>query len=108
MVFVEGLRTVALGLVVGIGGALGAGRLIAALLFEVRPYDPLMMATVAGTLMVAAALACALPVRRAMRVDPMIGFALRVGHGPEAGKCLNGSLHVGLALLIRARFCGLR
>ena len=71
MVLVEGLRPVALGLVVGIAGALAVGRLVAALLFEVRPYDPLIMSTVAGALILTAALACALPARRAMRIDPM-------------------------------------
>lgn len=73
-VFIEGLRPVVLGLVVGMGGALAAGRLIAALLFEVRPYDPAIAATAAGALMAAAVLACALPARRAMTVDPMVAL----------------------------------
>jgi len=66
----QGMKLVAIGLVVGLGIAIGASRVIASLLFEVAPTDPLTFA-VAGVLLVAVgALACYVPARRASRVDP--------------------------------------
>jgi putative ABC transport system permease protein len=70
MVLREGMRPVALGLLIGTGGALALGRLLQALLFEMRPGDPLVLASVALVLAASAALACLAPARRAMRVDP--------------------------------------
>jgi len=67
----QGLRPVVLGLLVGVGGALALGRLISGLLFEVRPYDPTMLVAAIGAVVTTAAIACALPARRATRIDPM-------------------------------------
>jgi putative ABC transport system permease protein len=67
----DGLRLVAVGLAVGLVGALGAGRLIASQLYDVRPGDPATLAVTAATLAVVAVLASYLPARRATRVDPM-------------------------------------
>jgi ABC-type lipoprotein release transport system permease subunit len=45
-------------------------RYLTALLYEVRPADPLVLTAVAGTLLATAAAACYVPARRATRVDP--------------------------------------
>jgi predicted permease len=73
----RGLRLAGLGLAAGVLGALGAVRLLARLLFGVRPLDPLTFAIVFLTLGAVAFLSCYLPARRAMAVDPIL--ALRDG-----------------------------
>jgi predicted permease len=70
MVLGEGLALVALGILLGVGGSLWAGRALAGLLFGVRPADPLSLAASAGVLLAAGALAALLPARRASRTDP--------------------------------------
>jgi ABC-type antimicrobial peptide transport system permease subunit len=75
-VVAEGLRTVALGVVLGIALALAAGRLLAAMLYGIAPGNPVVLLLVAGCLLVVAAMAAAVPAWRAGRVDPMT--ALRV------------------------------
>jgi putative ABC transport system permease protein len=67
----EGMRLAVLGLVVGIAGAFAAGRVLASLLSEVKPGDPLIFVATAGLLAVVALIACYLPARRAARLDPM-------------------------------------
>jgi predicted permease len=68
----QGLTIVSLGLAAGLAGALGLSRLMAALLFGVAPTDPVTMVTVACTIAIAAALACAIPAWRASRLDPNV------------------------------------
>ena len=60
-----------LGLGAGAGGAFAAGRILASLLHEVKPGDPLIFAATALLLAAVALLACYLPARRAARLDPM-------------------------------------
>jgi putative ABC transport system permease protein len=67
----EGMRLAVLGLAVGIAGAFAAGRVLASLLSEVKPGDPLIFVATAGLLAVVALIACYLPARRAARLDPM-------------------------------------
>jgi putative ABC transport system permease protein len=67
----EGLVLVALGLAAGLAGAAMLTRYLASLLFHVGRLDPLTYAAVAAVLAAAGALACWVPARRAMRVDPM-------------------------------------
>jgi predicted permease len=67
----EGLRTVAVGVLVGIALALVAAKLVSTLLYGVTPSDPAVLVLVAIALMAAAALAAALPAWRAARVDPV-------------------------------------
>ena len=67
----EGMRLALFGLVVGIAGALAAGRILASLLHEVKPGDPLIFAATAGVLALVALLACYIPARRAARLDPL-------------------------------------
>jgi putative ABC transport system permease protein len=71
LVFRQGGRLVALGLAVGLAGALALTRLLAAMLFGVSSHDPLTFAAIATLLSLVAVLACLIPARRAARVDPM-------------------------------------
>jgi ABC-type antimicrobial peptide transport system permease subunit len=74
MVLLQGLRLAAAGGAVGCVGALIVSRLMAGLLYGVRPTDPLTFAGVATLLIGVALLACYIPARRAMRVDPMVAL----------------------------------
>jgi predicted permease len=67
----DGLRPALWGLAVGLGASVGVTRLIASLLFGTKPLDPAIFALVSMTLLLVAALACALPAWRASRLDPM-------------------------------------
>ena len=67
-----GLAIVAVAVILGLGGALAAGRLLESRLFNVAATDPLTMSVVPAVLGVAALLACWLPARRAARVDPAV------------------------------------
>ena len=67
---------VVIGTVVGLTGAAMLTRFLEALLFEVRPVDPLSFSAVTCMLLAIALVACWLPMRRAIRVDPAV--ALRV------------------------------
>ena len=70
MVLRQGMRPVLVGLAVGVGSALALGRLLQALLFEVRSSNPVVLLSVVIVLTAAAALACFAPALRATRVDP--------------------------------------
>jgi putative ABC transport system permease protein len=67
----DSLRLVALGIVMGIAGVLAMGRLLAASLFDVSATDPVILMAVSALLLLVGALATLLPVRRAMRIDPL-------------------------------------
>jgi predicted permease len=68
----QGLLLTAIGVVVGLAGALGVNRLIASLLFGVQPTDAATMASVIATITIVAAIACWLPAWRASRLDPNV------------------------------------
>ena len=68
----EGLLLAITGVVVGLVGAFGLNRLIAALLFGVQPTDVPTLAGVGATMMIVAAVACWLPAWRASRLDPNV------------------------------------
>jgi len=74
MVLRESFALVVLGIVVGTGVALGAGRFVASLLFDLAPNDPLTIAASAMVMAAVAALAGYLPARAAARVDPMVAL----------------------------------
>jgi predicted permease len=74
MVLRQGMLPVVLGLVTGLLAAVFVGRLIGSLLFSVTPYDPLTLVGVALVVTAVALLACYIPARRAMRVDPMVAL----------------------------------
>ena len=72
LVLRQGLRLAIAGTVVGLVGAAIVSHLMAGLLYGVRPTDPVTFAGVAVVLVGVALLACYLPARRAMRVDPIV------------------------------------
>jgi ABC-type antimicrobial peptide transport system permease subunit len=67
----QGLRLVALGVVLGLGAALLARHAVASLLFDLSPTDPLTLTAVTALLLLVVLLASWFPARRATRVDPM-------------------------------------
>jgi putative ABC transport system permease protein len=67
----QGLRPVLAGLAAGLLASLAAMRALASLLYGVTATDPPTFLAVAGGLLAVSALACAMPARRAARVDPM-------------------------------------
>ena len=69
LVLGRGLRLALLGVGLGIGGSIALARSLQSLLFETSPVDPWVLATVAALLLLASLVACALPARRAAKVD---------------------------------------
>ena len=67
----QGMNPVILGLIFGLAGTFAVGRLLAAQLYQISPYDPLLLGATAIVLAVAALLACWIPARRATLVDPI-------------------------------------
>jgi predicted permease len=67
----DGMRPAVFGLVVGLAASLEAGQLMRDLLYEIKPLDPAVYATVAATLLAVAAFACIIPAWRASRLDPV-------------------------------------
>ena len=74
MVLRQGLGLAIVGAAVGLVGALFVSHFMAGLLFSVRPTDPLTFACVALLLIGVAVLACYIPARRAIRVDPLVAL----------------------------------
>jgi predicted permease len=74
MVMGQGMWLVGAGLLLGLAGALALTRLMTALLFEVRPADPLTFVGVAALLLTVAAVSCFLPARKVTAIDPMIAL----------------------------------
>jgi putative ABC transport system permease protein len=74
MIVGEGMRIALIGVGIGIVAALGLTRLITKLIFGVGANDPLTFVGVAVLLSSVALIACYIPARRAMRVDPIIAL----------------------------------
>ena len=74
LVLRETLRPAITGLALGLMAALAMSRMLASILYRVAPSDPLVLASVAGMVLLAAILACLLPLRRALRVGPLISL----------------------------------
>ncbi|HXJ92812.1 MAG TPA: ABC transporter permease [Terriglobia bacterium] len=74
MVLRESMTLVALGIIIGVPAALATSRLIATMLYGVKPTDPLTIVTATAVLAGVALLAGYLPSRRASRVDPMVAL----------------------------------
>jgi ABC-type antimicrobial peptide transport system permease subunit len=71
MVVKQSLSLAAVGIVIGLAGALATTRLLGALLFGVSPTDPLVLVLATVLLVMLAALASYAPALRASRVDPV-------------------------------------
>lgn len=69
-----GVRLALVGVVLGIGASLALGRLVASLLYDTSPRDPVAIAAAALILLLAAVAASFFPARRAARVDPVIAL----------------------------------
>jgi len=70
----QGLRTVGIGVAIGIAGSLALTRTVESLLFGVTATDPVTFGAVTLLLVAAALLASYIPARRATRVDPMVAL----------------------------------
>lgn len=70
----QGMKPVLVGLGVGIAATFALSRLIAAQLYQVSAHNPALLGGASILLAVTALLACLLPARRAMKVDPMIAL----------------------------------
>jgi len=71
LVLGEGTKMALIGAAIGIAASLGLSRLMAKQLFGVKAHDPFTYGSVAALLTLVAIVACYIPARRAMRVDPM-------------------------------------
>ncbi|MGA8143752.1 MAG: ABC transporter permease [Candidatus Acidiferrales bacterium] len=74
MILGQGLRTIFIGVAIGIAGSLAVMRTLESQLFGVTATDPLTFGGVTLLLVGAALLACYIPARRAARVDPMVAL----------------------------------
>jgi predicted permease len=70
LVLSDGLKIVAAGLVLGLGGLIALRQALSAVLFGVTPMDPIVIASVAGALSAVALLAMVIPAQRAASVNP--------------------------------------
>jgi predicted permease len=74
MIIAQGLQLAVMGVVIGVAAGFGLTRLIASMMYGVSPNDPITFVTVSIVLIAVASLACFIPARRAMRVDPLIAL----------------------------------
>jgi len=74
MVLRQGMRTIAIAIVIGLVASFAATRVLETQLFGVEPTDPLTFAAVPVVLALVALAACYLPARRASRVDPVVAL----------------------------------
>lgn len=70
----QGMALIVAGVLLGIAASLGLTRFLASMLFDVTPSDPATFALVITLLIIVGALACWIPARRAMRVDPIVAL----------------------------------
>jgi len=74
LVLGQGLQLTLVGVAVGTVAALALGQFLSSLLYAVRPADPFTFVAVSVVLTAIALAACAIPVRRATRIDPMVAL----------------------------------
>jgi ABC-type antimicrobial peptide transport system permease subunit len=70
----QGLTLVAIGLVIGVAFSLAFTRILSSVLFGVEPNDPLTFVMVGLVLAAVVSVACLMPARRAMSIDPIIAL----------------------------------
>lgn len=75
LVLREGVLLIAAGFALGTAGAVAVSQSLQSQLFGVRAADPVVLALAIVTLAMVALTACALPARRATRIDPVIALA---------------------------------
>lgn len=74
MIVGRGLRLTLMGVAFGLAGAFLLTRLIAHLLYEVSPTDPVTFTSIAALLVGVTLVACYLPARRAVKIDPVLAL----------------------------------
>lgn len=74
MVLSRGMALTGLGIVIGLAGSVGATRYLGTLLYGIGATDPWVLGGAALTLLAIAALACVIPARRAIGIDPMVAL----------------------------------
>jgi putative ABC transport system permease protein len=74
MVFSDGMLPVTIGMILGLAASLAVNRILQSQLVGVSPYDPVTMAGAPVVLILVALLACQVPARRAMNVDPAVAL----------------------------------
>ncbi|HKQ88499.1 MAG TPA: FtsX-like permease family protein, partial [Candidatus Acidoferrales bacterium] len=70
----QGLALAVAGVAVGVAASFAVTRFLGSILFGVHPGDPVTVVLVTAVLLVVAIIACLIPARRAMRVDPMVAL----------------------------------
>jgi predicted permease len=74
LVLLEAFKLVGVGLLLGIAIAVALQKAVASEIYGVRPLDPLVLAGVLTLLTAVGLIACSVPARRAMRVDPLVAL----------------------------------
>jgi predicted permease len=74
IILASGVKLAAVGCVFGLLGAVAASRLLRSFLFDVSPFDPVVLTLAAAAMLLLALAASALPARRASRTDPMLAL----------------------------------
>jgi putative ABC transport system permease protein len=71
LVVAQGMNPVLIGLIIGLAATFAVGRLLTAQLYQISPHNPLLLGATAAVLALAALLACLIPARRAILVNPI-------------------------------------
>ena len=74
MVLRLGLQLVGVGLIIGVAASLATNRLLVSQLWNISPNDPITFGAAISVVLAMAALACWIPARRAVRVEPMVAL----------------------------------